>query len=294
MRILAGRKFTGAKTGGSRIGQGVDARPADEGSYITAFDEMAREYDAAFTETAVGRALREIVWSHLDGAFGPSQHVLDLGCGTGEDALHLARAGVKVTAADMSAEMIAVAEAKMRRLAEVEPIEFHCLPMEGVAASFRTRSFEGVFSNFGAINCVSDLSSLATGLAGILTPGAPLIWVIMGRRAPWEWIWYLPRGEVRRAFRRFQRNGVEWRGLKISYPTPQEVIAALRPCFAVRRVWPLGCVLPPSYAAAWLNRSPRALRALTRLELLAQRSPALAAWSDHFIVEARRLPTRSL
>jgi SAM-dependent methyltransferase len=255
---------------------------------------MARDYDAAFTDTAVARALREIVWSHLDGVFAPSQHILELGCGTGEDALHLARAGVKVTATDLSAGMIAVAQAKMRRLPDVEPVEFHCVPMESVAASLRTRSFEGVFSNFGAINCVSDLPSLATGLAGMLTPGAPLIWVIMGRRAPWEWIWYLLRGESRRALRRFQRNGVEWRGLKISYPTPEEVIAALKPCFAVRRVSPLGCVLPPSYAAAWLNRSPHALRALTRLELLAQRSTALAAWSDHFIVEASRLPTRSV
>lgn len=259
---------------------------------------MARDYDAAFTDTAVGRALRGIVWSHLDGSFGPSQRILELGCGTGEDALHLARAGIKVTATDISAGMIEVAQARMRRHAHVEPIEFHCLPMEGIAASlkarsFEARSFEGVYSNFGAINCVPDLPSLAIDLAGILTPGAPLIWVVMGRRAPWEWLWYLPRGDVRRGLRRFRHSGVEWRGLKISYPTPAELIAVLKPYFAVRRVSPLGCILPPSYAAGWLNRSPRMLTALMRLELLAQRSTALAGWSDHYIVEANRLPVRT-
>jgi hypothetical protein len=70
--------------------------------------------------------------------------------------------------------------------------------------------------------------------------------------------------------------------------------AVLKPYFAVKRVSPLGCVLPPSYAAAWLNRSPRALTALTRLELLAQRSTALAGWSDHYILEANRLSIRTL
>jgi SAM-dependent methyltransferase len=276
----------------------VNVQPAEHGLYITAFDEIAREYDLAFTDTAVGRTLREIVWSRLDGTFRASQRILELGCGTGEDALHLARAGINVTATDASAGMIEIAQAKMRRLAGVESIEsrieFQCLPMEDIAASFKTRSFDGVFSNFGAINCVPDLPSLVAGLAGILTPGAALIWVVMGRRAPWEWMWYLPRGEVRRAMRRFQRNGVEWRGLRISYPTPAEMAAVLKPYFAVKRVSPLGCVLPPSYAAAWLNRSPRALTALTRLELLAQRSTALAGWSDHYILEANRLSIRTL
>lgn len=267
--------------------QGVDESP------MTAFDEMARDYDAAFTETAVGKALREIVWSRLNGIFARSQHILELGCGTGADALHLARAGIKVTATDASAEMIEVAMAKMRRLTDIEPVEFHCAPMEGIAASLKARSFDGVFSNFGAMNCISDLPSLATGLAGILKPGAPLLWVIMGRRVPWEWMWYLLRGEMRRALRRFQRNGVEWHDITISYPTHAEVIKALKPHFAVRRVSPLGCVLPPSYAAAWLNRSPRVLTALTRLELLAQHSTALASWSDHYILEANRLPART-
>jgi hypothetical protein len=128
----------------------------------------------------------------------------------------------------------------------------------------------------------------------MLTPGATLIWVIMGRHVPCEWLWYLSRGKVRKALRRLQRKGVEWRGLTISYPTPAEVTAVLKPYFAVTRVSPLGCVLPPSYAAAWLNRSPRALSLLARLESLAQRSTVLAGWSDHYIVEASRVADSTL
>ncbi len=182
----------------------------------------------------------------LNGIFAQSQHILELGCGTGEDALRLARAGIKVTATDASAEMIKVAVAKMRRLTDVEPVEFHCVPMEAIAVSLKARSFDGVFSNFGAMNCVSDLPSLATGLAGILKPGAPLLWVIMGRRVPWEWMWYLLRGEMRRALRRFQRNGVEWRRFDYLVPNARRSEQRSSPTSQVRRVSPLGCVLPPS------------------------------------------------
>ena len=258
--------------------------------HTTAFDSLARQYDSDFTDSAVGRVLREIVWSRVAEGFRGSRHVLELGCGTGEDAVRLARMGIKVTATDASAGMIEVAREKGRCLPGIEPIEFQWVPMESIAASLRARSFDGVFSNFGAINCVADLPSLAQSVAGLLSPGAPLIWVIMGRRVPWEWMWYLLRGDTRRALRRFQKYGVEWRGLRISYPTPAQVIAAIEPYFAVRRVSPLGCILPPSYAAGWLNRSPRALAALARLESWAQRSTALAGWSDHYILEAERRP----
>lgn len=256
----------------------------------TAFDSLARQYDSDFTDTAVGRTLREIVWSAVSDSFRSSCHVLELGCGTGEDALRFARMGIKVTATDASAEMIQVARHKINRHSGIEPVELHRVPMEGIATSLRDRSFDGVFSNFGAINCVADLPALAASLAGLLAPGAPLVWVIMGRRVPWEWLWYLARADVRKALRRFQKNGVEWRGLNITYPTPAEAIAAIEPYFDIRRVSPLGCVLPPSYAAAWLNRSPRMLAALTRLEVRAQRSTWLAGWSDHYILQAARLP----
>jgi SAM-dependent methyltransferase len=249
------------------------------------------QYDAEFTNTAVGRALRRIVWARLAAMFHPSQRVLELGCGTGEDAVRLAMAGIDVVATDASPEMLAVARAKARRAGCLERIDFQCLPMEDVGRALHGQRFDGVFSNFGALNCVRDLSALAAGVANLLPANGALVWVIMGRRVPWEWLWFLVRGDRRRAFRRYRAEGTEWRGLTIRYPTPAEVTALLTPRFAVTRVAPLGIALPPSYAASWFNRSPRALSAVTRLEELAQRSTALASWSDHYLLEARRSPS---
>lgn len=253
-----------------------------------AFDDMARAYDVSFTHTPVGKALRDIVWSRVVRVFHPLQHILELGCGTGEDALRFANAGFLVTATDASATMVEVASEKARRFSQHPRIEFQCVSMDGIAASFPGRSFGGVFSNFGAINCARDPRALAAATAKVLLPGSPLLWVVMGRHVPWEWAWYLMRGEPRKALRRFQPEGVKWRGLTVRYPTPAQLTAAIQPHFAVTRVSPLGCILPPSYAARWLDRSPHLLSALNRLETWAQHSSTLANWADHYIIEAVR------
>jgi hypothetical protein len=74
------------------------------------------------------------------------------------------------------------------------------------------------------------------------------------------------------------------------YPTPAQVTSVLRPLFRIDALRPLGVALPPSYAARWLERRPRALAALTRLEQRAQGSAFLARFADHYIIEATRLP----
>ena len=65
-----------------------------------AFDELASTYDATFTDTIVGKALRETVWARLEQTFRSSRRVLELGCGTGEDAVRLASSGIRVVATD--------------------------------------------------------------------------------------------------------------------------------------------------------------------------------------------------
>lgn len=256
-----------------------------------AFDDMAGSYDATFTNTSVGRALREIVWSRLEQVFRPPQRILELGCGTGEDAVRLAGSGVRVVATDPSSRMIQMAHRKTLSANCQERIEFRRIAMEDIASFADGEVFDGVLSNFGAVNCAQNLRMLIADVADRLSPGAPLLWVVMGRRAPWEWLWYLPRGQWRKAWRRLRPGGTPWRGMTISYPTPAQMRSLLLPYFTVTRLAPLGVALPPSYAAAWLDRSPLALTVLTRLEKWAQRSSMLASWSDHFIVEAVRLPS---
>ncbi|NJN98346.1 MAG: class I SAM-dependent methyltransferase, partial [Anaerolineales bacterium] len=78
----------------------------------TAFDAFAAAYDDDFTHSLLGQLLRPRVWDILAQHFSAGQHVLELTCGTGEDALWLTRRGVHVTATDGSAAMVRQAEAK--------------------------------------------------------------------------------------------------------------------------------------------------------------------------------------
>lgn len=257
-------------------------------AHATAFDGMAQGYDAEFSTTALGSVLRAMVWQRFEHNFAGRESLLEIGCGTGVDAIHLARQGHRVLATDASEQMVRIARDQAERAGVASRVDFLCVPMEQLAGELAGEHFDGIYSNFGAINCTARIDELAAAVAPRLQPDAPLVWVVMGRFVPWEWAWYLARGDARKAFRRLNRGGVEWRGLTVSYPTPAALGRALRPHFTPRGARSLGFALPPSYAGAWLDRSPRALAALARIERTAQRLPGCATFADHYIFEAQR------
>jgi SAM-dependent methyltransferase len=261
--------------------------------HAPAFDSLAPDYDTAFTDTALGRALRELAWLRIDETFASCERVLDLGCGTGEDALHLARRGIRVVGIDASAAMVQAARQKALAAGCAAQVDFHCAPMEQLGTVLDGQIFDGVLSNFGAVNCVDDLRSLIAAVAARLAPDGKLLWVVMGRYVPWEWLWYGLRGDSQRAWRRLPRGGAEWRGISVCYPAPAAMGRLLATRFVVSRVSPLGFALPPSYAGPWLERAPRTLTMLRRLEAALQRCSALAFLSDHYIIEAIRLSDRA-
>jgi hypothetical protein len=108
----------------------------------------------------------------------------------------------------------------------------------------------------------------------------------MGPFVPWEWAWFLARGEPRKAFRRLARPGVAWRGLTVRYPSPRSLARALSPAFRVRTLVALGALLPPSYAGASI--SPGALDRLDRLERRFEETAPLAWMADHYLVVLTR------
>ncbi|MBK9091631.1 MAG: class I SAM-dependent methyltransferase [Anaerolineae bacterium] len=279
-----------------------------------AFDDSAATYDDAFTESTIGRLLRAAVWRRLDAQFRAGDRVLELNCGTGADAIHLAQRGVHVLATDISEAMLAVtrrkvAQAGMEELVQVAKLDIADLAAWGSSLRSETRdqrsqdndsspsrdpisglrspfsSFDGVLSNFGGLNCVADLAGVAQALAGLLKPGGRAILCIMGPLAPWEWAWYLRQGQAGKAFRRLRRDGVPWRGLTIRYPSIAALRRAFAPMFTVQRVSAIGALLPPSYVEPWAARHPALLARLNRIERRLETAWPLPWLADHYLIE---------
>lgn len=69
--------------------------------------------------------------------------LLDVGCGTGSYAVALAEKGYQLTAIDLDAEMISLAESKMKE-ARVE-VDFYRLAMLNLKKKFKKASFDGIY-----------------------------------------------------------------------------------------------------------------------------------------------------
>jgi len=225
------------------------------------FDRLAPTYDTDFTGTRLGRELRRRVWERLARLFPPGAKVLELACGTGEDARFLAARGVHVVATDQSEPMLTLARRKTEGLpVTVAPFDLAGPPPPDVLAY---APYAGLFSNFGGLNTLSPaaLAGLAARLAPLLAPGAPVLLVIMGRWCAWEIAWGLARLQPRRAFRRLSPSGVPASSneqpspLRIHYPSTAALRRAFSPAFRLTRASPLGLFLPPT-ALEPLTRRP--------------------------------------
>jgi ubiquinone/menaquinone biosynthesis C-methylase UbiE len=105
------------------------------------YEEIADEYDERIPgATENDRRFTETEQTFLMSKINPSDHVLDMGCGTGRFTIPLAKIAAKVTGLDMSAAMLKIAEEKADRL-DLN-IDFH----EGDMAHlpFEDHSFDAV------------------------------------------------------------------------------------------------------------------------------------------------------
>ncbi len=253
----------------------------------TPFDTIAQDYDRTFSSSAIGTRMRAAAWRRLDAAFRPGERVLELNCGTGEDAIHLAERGVRVLATDVSPAMVELTRAKAERAGLAGLVECRCLAIEQLG-DLRAGPFDGAVSNFGGLNCVTDLPAAGRALAAAVRPGGRVLLGVMGPLVPWEMAWFVAHGEPRKALRRLRPGGTPWRGLTVRYPSIRRLRRALAGDFSVRRVAAIGALVPPTFAEAWASRHPRLLDALDRWERRWERIPPLPWLADHYLIEFDR------
>ncbi len=264
---------------------------ADSRAAAEFFDRAAKSYDREFARSPLGQELRTIVRERLAASFKPGDRVLELNCGTGEDAVWLARRGVQILATDVSREMLNRTSEKAAACGLTSMIQVGRLDLARPGPEYIGRKFEGVFSNFGGLNCATDLEPLASMLAECVVPGGTLVLVFMGRYCAWEMAWHCLHFRPAVAFRRLKPGGTVAGAecaMRVWYPTTRSISRVLAPSFEMRRAAALGVFLPPTYLAEVILRRPRLFRVLRHLErTLAARFPFKFV-GDHTICEYRR------
>src|SRR4051812_50080845 len=63
-----------------------------------AFDSVAADYDGQRGNNELIQDMRREMWRRLDATFAPRSRLIDIGCGTGLDAVRMAQQGHRVTA----------------------------------------------------------------------------------------------------------------------------------------------------------------------------------------------------
>ncbi len=235
----------------------------------SAFDAIAPRYDELWTDSTIGRLQRNAVWRRLDTLFPPGAEILDLGCGTGADALHLMHSGCRVTAIDASAEMV--------RIAQSRGVNALHLPIENLAQLNST--YDGVLSNFGALNCIADLPRLAATLAPLVRPHGRLALCLMGRFCLRETLHYTLRLQPAHAFRRLSGTAASSTfRINVSYHSVRQLAASFRPSFHLLEWRGIGLFVPPSYI---YRHSLVTLRRFAALDHAFAHLPLFRALADH-------------
>jgi ubiquinone/menaquinone biosynthesis C-methylase UbiE len=208
------------------------------------FDGIAARYDEVWTNSLAGRLQRDAVWRHLDPLIRRGDRILDMACGTGEDALHFAELGGQVLAADASPEMVRIARGRGVN-ARVLPIErIHVLAV----------AFDMVLSNFGGLNCIRDFSALQETLARLVRPEGHLAVCLMSRFCLWEFAYYASCGQLKKSVRRWAGESTTSGGLDVYYPSAKQVRNALSPQFELISDVGIGVLVPPSFVGAIPSR----------------------------------------
>jgi SAM-dependent methyltransferase len=270
--------------------------PSQE-SLAAAFDRLAPHYDTEVESNPAMAYMRRVNLETLMGLFMPGQQVLEIGCGTGVEAVALAQRGVHVLATDLSGEMVRYTASRAEAAgvgAMVHTRRLAASELGVLVDELGPGALDGAYSSFGPLNGEAELTPVAAALAQLVRPGGYLLLGVMNRFYLAEAIWFLLHGDARRAVRRWSGHTLASVSAELAlqaptwYYSPGTLRRVLAPAFAVHRCRALTALLPPPYASELWQRRPGLCALAMRWEaLLAPRWP-LYALGDHVLMVFRR------
>lgn len=251
------------------------------------FDKAAPNYDANFTHSVIGTLQRNLVYHQLSKILNEDnpKNILEINCGTGEDAIWLARQNFEVTATDISEAMIAVAKSKTT----LENLVFKVADCSTIDKDFASEKFDFIFSNFGGLNCLSssELTLFFKNSSEMLNQKGQLVLVIMPKNTLWEQFYFLLKRDFKKAFRRKKEAAianVEGENVVTYYYNPKDIVNLAKANFEIKALKPIGFLVPPSYLEPFFKKKPKLISFLNAVEQSLKNQSWLSKYADHYLI----------
>lgn len=263
---------------------------ANEARAAAAFSKQSAVFDTIYGNDTIVRYKRSRVRQHVLQFLPAQSQILELNCGTGEDALYFAGLGYKVHATDYAPGMLERLEQKMGNA----PVTTELCSFTALSTLRNKGPYDLIFSNFAGLNCTGQLEKVLSEFEALLKPGGVATLVILPPFCLWETL-LVVKGKWKTAFRRwFSAHGrpakVEGIPFRCWYYSPNTIRRLLGESFETLDLEGLCTIVPPSYMEGFAEKYPRLYVRLCRWEDRFRRTWPFKICGDYFILTLRKKP----
>ncbi|MDH4093051.1 MAG: methyltransferase domain-containing protein [Cyclobacteriaceae bacterium] len=257
------------------------------------FDHIATSMDTVFAPSVIGQLHRKRVWRYME-EITPQLNgmdILELNCGSGEDAALFGHKGFNILATDVSEEMLKVTAQKENRFSMLGKVSSQYLDPDSFDETVFDKKFDLIFSNFGGLNSIDkpSLQVLLSKIPSILTPGGRFIGVAMSRFCMWETVYLLLKFRFKKAFQRvickaFVQDG-QGTPLTTWLYNPSQIEKWSGTKFNLIRKIPIGFALPPAHLEKNFIKRKRLLLRLHQWSKTVERLSFLSGMADYYLID---------
>lgn len=243
------------------------------------FDGVAPDFDLVVVRNPINAWMHEVNMREVFTSFSPGSALLELGCGTGTDAVLMAERGCRVLGVDISHGMVRRAEEKAAAAGLTDRLEFiagRSADLAELTKHSSNRPFDGAYANF-TLTYEESLPKIAAGLASVLKDRTRFICTLPNRVVLSELLCYLPQLRFGKILWRLQKplmKDVHGSLLEIHAYSVTQVRDAFASHFDLEGTVGIPTFLPPVYLHPQYRRLGGGQRLLQGLDLrLARRWP---------------------
>jgi len=257
-----------------------------------AFNKQAKVFDEIYSGNTIIQYKRRRVREHVQRFLNPGSRILELNAGTGEDAIYFAEQGHWIHATDISAGMQSKLVEKVNQEELQDKITHEICSFTNLVNLTQQGPYDLIFSNFGGLNCTSELEKVLRSFDPLLKDHGIVTLVILPKFCLWETALAL-KGKFKTAFRRFfsgrgRKAHIEGEYFLCWYYNPSYIEQLLKNDFEVLSVEGLCAFVPPSYIENFAEKFPRAFKTLATLEERWKTKWPWKRMGDYYIISLRK------